>query len=1486
MSTVDDRVVGLRFNAGQFLGGVKATMTALDGLKKGMNLDGAKKSLDGLDEAGKKFSLANIANGVETMAGKFTALGVIGVTALATITSKAVNAGLAVAKSLTIDPVKQGFDEYNTNLGAIQTVLANTASAGTKLSDVNKALAQLNTYSDKTIYNFGEMAKNIGTFTAAGVDLQTSVDSIKGIANLAALSGSNSEQASTAMYQLSQAIAAGKVGLQDWNSVVNAGMGGAVFQKALAKTAENMGTLDKSAVKLTGKMKNVTIAGKSFRESLSDPATKGWLSSEVLTATLSQFTGDLTDAQLKAQGFSDMEIKEVKKQAKAAQEAATVVKTLPQLMDTLKESVGSGWSQSFQLIFGNFNQAKKLFTGVNRAISPLLNDSSAARNKILTDWQKLGGRNSAINAVSEAFHGIMQIIEPVKAAFRDIFPQDGGKALTAFSMGIEGLATRFQEFTAKYGPQIYRTFKGVFAVFDIGRMIIVGLIKTIAGLFGGFGSGAGSVLDLTANMGDFLVKVRDAIKNGTGLTKFFTVLGKILSIPVSLIGLLVDALGKLGNKLGGVKDVGGDISKRLSPLEGLGKKLAAVWSHVVDAFAKVKEFFGPIGAALSNLLSDLGKTLAEGISTGDFSGVLDIINTGLFAALIILFKKFLNGGLKLDIGGGFLGKLSGIFEGLTGTMEAMQTNLKAGALLKIAGAIGILTASVFVLSTIDSKKLTSALTAMTVMFTQLGVSMSVFEKIAAGPGIVKLPILAAGMILVATAIVILSAAVKKLSSLSFGDLIKGLGGVVVLLVALSKYGNAVGAAAPGMLRGSVGMIAIAVAVKILASAVQTFGGMGWGELVKGLVSVGLTLKALATFNEINKISKGSAVNAVGIILLGVALNIIAKAVSAFGELSVGTLAKGLISMAIALKIVSTAIAGIPPSSLLGAAALVVVSVALVILAKALARLGSMSWGSIAKSMVLLLGSLTLIAAGLTAMVASLPGAAALVIAAGALWILAPVLERLGQLEWSAIAKIVVGLAGVLLILAVGLTAMIIALPGAAALVVASAALAILQPVLQAFGNMKWSEILSGLGALALTLTVLGVAGVLLIPAIPGLIGLGVAVTLLGVAVLLAGTGVLAFATGLTALTAAGAIGSAAIIGFVTAILNLLPLAMTKLAEGIVAFAKVIGNAGPTFVKAMTTLILSLLTAINKVAPQIVITLVNLINLLLNKLGASLPEWARKGLQMLTKLLDSISSQLPGVIRAGSNLIVKFLQGLGEHAGEIADAGAKMVIKFVNGVADAIRNNTQAMNAAGANLAGALIDGMTGGLASKASSIATKAFDLGKQAISSIKNAIDSHSPSKETYKLGEYFDDGFANAIEDGGTHVNRKAHSVGTDAINTMKNAISKVALSLTDDLDTSPTIKPVLDLDAFKKDASSIGGMFGTPTVNADASYSAASNVSSDRAAAADAVKEKQDTVPTGPTEVKFEQNNYSPKTISATEQYRNTKNLISMAKEELKK
>ena len=442
--TVDERVVEMRFDNSQFEKNVSTTMSTLDKFKQKLNFGGVKKGFEEVGSAAQKVDMRGLGAGVDAVSAKFSALQIMGTTALVNITNSAVNAGKRMVNALTLEPVMSGFKEYETQMNAVQTILANTQSKGSTLDDVNKALDELNHYADLTIYNFTEMTRNIGTFTAAGVDLKTSVNAIQGIANLAAVSGSTSQQASVAMYQLSQALAAGTVKLMDWNSVVNAGMGGEIFQNALKKTSELLGTGAEAAIKAKG----------SFRESLST----GWLTSQVLTETLKKFTtsganeyvaeytglsADAVKATLesaKAQygeanavkeaakalaeksGKNREEIEQALQMAQTAENAATKVKTFSQLWDVMKEAAQSGWARTWQIIVGDFEEAKNLLTPLSDFFTGVIGKISDARNKLLEGALGMGFKSLAdkFNTIMAPAKNAADTITKVKDSVADL----------------------------------------------------------------------------------------------------------------------------------------------------------------------------------------------------------------------------------------------------------------------------------------------------------------------------------------------------------------------------------------------------------------------------------------------------------------------------------------------------------------------------------------------------------------------------------------------------------------------------------------------------------------------------------------------------------------------------------------------------------------------------------------------------------------------------------------------------------------------------------------------------------------------------------------------------------------------------------------------------------------------------------------------------------------------------------------------------------
>ena len=465
--TIDERVVSMQFDNKQFENNVQTSLSTLDKLKKALKLDDAVKGFDGITSAAKRCNLSPLSDSAHTVGLKFNGLYTIADQAFRNMYNSAEMYAKRIVSAFTIDPVKMGFQEYETQINAIQTILANTESKGETLGSVNNALDTLNKYADKTIYNFTEMTRNIGTFTAAGVELDTAVNSIQGIANLAAISGSTSQQASTAMYQLSQALAAGRVKLMDWNSVVNAGMGGQVFQDALKETARAHGVAIDSMIEKEG----------SFRETLS----QGWITSEILTETLEKFTATtegLTKEQIEAnrqmwlgRGYTEDQVDAIFKLGKTSTDAATKVKTFTQLWDTLKEAAQSGWTQTWELIIGDFGEAKELWTSVSDTLGEVIGKSAESRNNLLegaltSNYDKLIKKINEAGLETNKFEENLRKVMEADGLNVDKLLEKYGSFENIFKSGAVG-ADKLKEAINGVGDAMYDV-SGIEGIFKMG----------------------------------------------------------------------------------------------------------------------------------------------------------------------------------------------------------------------------------------------------------------------------------------------------------------------------------------------------------------------------------------------------------------------------------------------------------------------------------------------------------------------------------------------------------------------------------------------------------------------------------------------------------------------------------------------------------------------------------------------------------------------------------------------------------------------------------------------------------------------------------------------------------------------------------------------------------------------------------------------------------------------------------------------------------
>lgn len=1285
-TTVDERVVEMRFDNKQFEQNIQTSLSSLDKLKKSLNLEGAAKGLETVNDAANKCSgnMSPLSNAVETVRVRFSALEVMAITALQNITNSALAAGKNLVSAFTIDPIKTGFEEYETQINAVQTILANTSSKGTTLDQVNNALDELNHYADMTIYNFTEMTRNIGTFTAAGVDLDTSVAAIKGIANLAAVSGSNSQQASTAMYQLSQALAAGTVKLQDWNSVVNAGMGGQVFQDALKETAKVHGIAIDEMIKDEG----------SFRETLS----KGWLTSDILTETLAKFTGDLNEDQLRTMGYTDDQIKSIMEMGKTANDAATKVKTFTQLFDTLKEAAQSGWTQSWEIIVGDFEEAKELLTEVSDTFSAVINASADARNKMLQDWKDLGGRTMMIEAVKNVFEGLVSVAKPVREAFNEIFPPMTGKQLAEITERIRDLTAKFK-MGEESSKNLKNTFKGVFAVLDIVGQAFKAVAGGVGELIGLFLPAGNGVLSLTGSFGEYLVKLDETVKK----TDIF---GKAVSTVVDIVKTVITFVKTAGEKVKEFGKAAGEkfdfpgfelfhsflerVHDRMAQIgDGAGKMKSGVivafemmgealekckFLKVMEAlWTAVKVIAGGIADAVGTMMG----TLAEKLGNTDFSGVLDILNSIAVGGIALSVSKFLKSVTEpLEGLNGVLEGVTGILDGVRGCFEAYQTNLKAGTLLKIGAAIALLAGSIVAISLIDSDKLSASLGAITVLFANLLGAMAIFNKISSDTG--KVSKACTAMIAMSVTVSILAGALKKVSDLDWGELARGLVGIAGLTTIVVASSKAMASSQKQVMKGATSLIIFGAAIKILASACEDLSKLQWDEIGRGLTGVGVLFAEIAVFLRVAKFNGKMISTATGIVILSAAMKVLASACKDFGQMEWSEIGKGLAGIGglLAELAVFTNLAGNAKHVMSTGVALIAIGAAMKIFASAVKDFGQLQWDEIGRGLTAMGGALAEVAIAVNLMPKNMIGiGTGLVIVGGALEIIANCMSKFGGMQWEEIGRGLTVMGGALAELAISLNFMKGTLGGSAALLVASGALAVLAPVLSILGALSWEAIAKGLISIAGAFTIIGLAGAVLTPLVPTILALsgafaliGVGVLTIGAGLLAAGTGLSALAIGFTALATAGAAGATAIVAaltvIVTGIAGLIPAVLTKVGEGIIAICKVIAAGAPAIGEAVKAVVLTLIDVFVSCVPQLADGALQLVVGVLAALVTYTPQIVDLAFKFLIGILDGIASNLPSLIKAGVDVLVAFFAGIVDALRGI-DTGA--LLKGIAGI---------------------------------------------------------------------------------------------------------------------------------------------------------------------------------------------------------------------------
>lgn len=781
-TTVDNRVVQMRFDNEEFEKKAHKSISTLDKLKNALKFSGASKNLDDVNKSFKEVDANPLLKAIEGVNGGLTTM-----VAKATIVNRATNALIDTTKrfvsSMTLGQVNAGWDKYAEKTSAVQTIMSATSKdfkdTGTQMSYVNNQLEKLNWFTDETSYNFTDMVGNIGKFTSNGIKLDKSVTAMQGIALWAARSGANANEASRAMYNLSQALSTGAVKLIDWKSIENANMATAEFKENAIETAVALGKLKKIGDGVYKTMQGNAVSVTNFNSALSD----SWLTSDVLIQVLDKYGSftnklyevseatDLTATQLLAaidkyadgtldlQAYANstgVDVEELRgyldelssstyelgrKSFQAGQEA----KTFAEAISATSDAVSTGWMKTFELIFGDYEEAKKLWTSLANILYEVFAASGDVRNELFGEWREGGGRKTLLEGINESMEAILRLITPFKDAFRDIFPAKTSQDLLNITAAFKKLAISLQ-LNSKQMTNIRRIMRGVFSVFDIFLIVLKSVGNAVKDLiapqFSTFGD---MLLAILATIGDLIYAFRNFIRSGDKISVSFGKVGEFASSLLEILkklfnqfrssaisqvsfkiiqNVFIGAAKAASDLLNYVKEVVSRIASldriTFANLIGIFKGIgvdAQNWfknlnfnitdsDGILDKFQNsVKTACSQIGMSFDNLQKNTDKVFTTIKNLLEKIPWASIVSIAFGMTLIHQINKFVTAisGVSLPVEN-LAKSLNKLLGSITGMFNAIKNSINVPTYAKIAKAIAILAASIGLLALLPSEK--------------------------------------------------------------------------------------------------------------------------------------------------------------------------------------------------------------------------------------------------------------------------------------------------------------------------------------------------------------------------------------------------------------------------------------------------------------------------------------------------------------------------------------------------------------------------------------------------------------------------------------------------------------------------------------------------------------------------------------------------------------------------------------------------------------
>lgn len=676
---LEQKIVEMKFDNSDFEQKVAQSLVTLKQLKESTKMEDAGKGLENLSKSAKSLDLSHIADGIDKLNARFSNLGIVGMTIMQRLTNAAMDLGKQFTNALTEAP-RGGMQTYESFISATKQ-LSNSAKDANALpvtlEAVNKALDQLNDYSDKTIYSFNDMTANIGKFTNAGVSLEDSVTAIKGISNVAASAGASAQNAASAMYNFGQALGTGVVKLIDWKSINNANMGTIEFKEQLIQTAKELGTLKEVGDKYIA----TTYSGKKANEEAFNASSKfedslqqQWMTSEVLIKTLGKYANEMDPIGAKAY------------------QAATEVNTFSQMLSVFAESQKTSWSKTWRYVFGDYEESKQLFTNILGGLNWMTDGFNKWRNDFFKSWHDLGGRDNLISAFGNIWETVKHYVEEIGGALGMVFGNIDATPLVTVAKGFNAITEKIKPVADGVNDVTKKVKDTAEAVSDVAERAekFNEIVQQI--INGDWGNGQERI-DRLHEAGYAFENLQNAVNEVLGCEKRYeTVMSDNEAVGLSANEVLSENAELLTDQAKGVEAVTDEVKKQNPVIGNLAKivlgvsstvkvlktGLSAVWNTlakgasvltvVKNALGFILDIFGTIG----------GKVYAFNTWLLSFSNIYGLLN-GFRMKLNEMTGGLKDAGLSFESITTLLTKMGKGLSYVEGEVKKFFTNLVNGA---------------------------------------------------------------------------------------------------------------------------------------------------------------------------------------------------------------------------------------------------------------------------------------------------------------------------------------------------------------------------------------------------------------------------------------------------------------------------------------------------------------------------------------------------------------------------------------------------------------------------------------------------------------------------------------------------------------------------------------------------------------------------------------------------------------------------------------